>query len=70
MPVHNRIRSHDRGRLLEHLPPEDLAFDRQAVPLVIIEDAFFPELLSEHAILDAKIFDDVLLSLIDPAGQD
>jgi hypothetical protein len=30
----------------------------------------YAELLSEHAILDTKIFDDVLLSLIDPTGRD
>jgi len=44
---------------------------RQAPPLIIVEqDAFFAELLSEHAILGSKALDDVLLSMIDPAGQD
>ena len=37
MPAQKRIRSHDRGDLLEHLPPENLTFDRQTAPLVIVE---------------------------------
>jgi len=30
----------------------------------------FAGLLSEHAILGSEVLDDVLLSMIDPAGQD
>ena len=71
MPPKNRIRSHDGGQLLEHLAPEDLAFDGQAPALVVVkEDSPLPELLSEHAILGLKVLDDFLLSLIDPACQD
>ena len=71
MPAQNRIRSHDRRHLLEHLPTENLALDGQTASLVIIEhDTFFAEFLPKHAILSSKILDDVLLSMIDPAGQD
>jgi len=39
----NCIRSHDRAYLLDQIPSENLAFDRQTAPLVIIEqDAFLP----------------------------
>ena len=70
VPPQNRIRSHDRGHLLEHLPPEGLAFDGQAPALAVVkEDSPLPELLSEHAILSSKVLDSVLLSMIDPAGQ-
>jgi hypothetical protein len=35
-----------RGNFSQHLPAEDLAFDCQPVPLIIVEqDAFFAELL-------------------------
>jgi hypothetical protein len=71
MPPENRIRSHDGGQLLEHLPPEDLAFDGQAPPLVVVEqDSVLSELLSEDPILRQEVFDGVLLSTIDPAGED
>jgi hypothetical protein len=71
MPPENRIRSHDRGQLLEHLPPEDLAFDGQAPPLVVVEqDSVLSERLSEDPILRQEVLDGVLLSAIDPAGED
>ena len=71
MPAENRIRSHDGGQLLKHLPPEDLAFDGQPPPLVVVEqDSVLPELLSENPILRQEVLDGVLLSAIDPAGQD
>ena len=71
VPAQNRIRSHDRRYLLEHLPPEDLAFDCQTASLVISEqDTFLAELVSEHVILGSKVLDYFLLSMIDPAGQD
>jgi hypothetical protein len=72
MPPENRIRSHHGGQLLDqHLPPEDLAFYSQAPPLVVVEqDLFLSKLLSEDPILRQEILDDILLSAIDPAGQD
>jgi hypothetical protein len=48
MPPEKRIRSHDAGQLLDHLPPEDLAFDSQPLPLAVAEqNSVLPELLSE-----------------------
>ena len=71
MPPENRIRSHDGGQLLEHLPPEDLAFDGQAPPLLVAEqNSVLPELLSEDPILRQEVLDGVLFSAIDPAGED
>ena len=71
MPPENRIRSHDGGQLLEYLPPEDLAFDSQAPALVVVEqDSFLSELLSEDSILRQEVLDGVLLSAVDPACKD
>ena len=40
-------------------------------PLIIVEqNAFLAELFSEHAILGSKVLDHVLLSMVDPAGED
>ena len=65
------MRQHcDAGQLLEHLPPEDFAFYSQATSLVIVEeDSFFAELLSEHPILRKQVLDGVLLPAVDPAGK-
>jgi hypothetical protein len=50
VPAQNRLWSHDSGHLLDHLPPEYLAFHSQEPPLVIVEqDAFLAEFFSEHA---------------------
>ena len=71
MPPEQRIRSHDAGQLLEHLPPEDFAFDSQPLALVVAEqDSFLSELLSEDSILCQEILDGVLLTAVDPAGED
>ena len=71
MPAEDRIRSHDGGQLLEHLAPEDLAFDGQAPALVVVkQDSLLPELLSEDPILRYEVLNSVLLSTIDPACQD
>jgi hypothetical protein len=71
MPAQKRIWSHDSGHLLEHLPPEHLAFRSQAPSLIIVEqNAFLAELFSEHAILGTKVFNHVLLLMVDPAGED
>src|SRR6266542_1289528 len=71
MPAQNRIRSYDRRHLLKHVLTDNLALDGQTSSLVIIEqDAIFAEFLPEHAILGSKILDDLLLSMIDPAGQE
>jgi hypothetical protein len=54
MPPEDRIRSHDRSRLLKHLPPEDLAFDGQPLSLIIVkQDSFLPGLLPQYPVLRA-----------------
>jgi hypothetical protein len=71
MPAEDRFRSHDPGQLIEHLPPEDLAFDRQSAALVVVEqNPFLPELLPEYPVLRAKVCDGILLPAVDPAGED
>jgi hypothetical protein len=37
---------------------------------VVTLDSLLPELFSEHAVLRQKILDGVLLSAVDPAGED
>jgi hypothetical protein len=55
---------------LQHLPAEDLAFNCQTTPLIIVEqDAFFAELPFEDLVLRAQVLDSILLPVIDPAGQ-
>jgi hypothetical protein len=49
---------------------EDLAFDCQTAPLIIVEqDAFFAKLLFEDLVFCAQVLDSILLPVIDPAGQ-
>lgn len=68
MPLQDRVGGHDAGQLLEHLPPEDFAFHRQAPALVIVEeDSIFAGFLSEHPILPKQVLDGVLLPPVDPA---
>ncbi len=70
MPAENNIRSHDCGKLTEHLAAEDLAFDGESPSLAIIEQySFLSELLLEYAILSHEILDGVLLATINPASE-
>jgi hypothetical protein len=71
VPAQDCIRSQNRGHLLRHPSAEHFAFNCQRPALVIVEqDTFHAELLSEHTILGPKVLDHVLLLAIDPAGQD
>ncbi len=71
MPAQNRVRRDESADLFQHLATEHFAFDRQAPPLVVIEqDAALGELLLEHLILGTQVFDHLLLLTIHPAGQD
>jgi len=57
--------------LFEQIPPEGLALDSQPPALVVAEqDSVLSKLTSEDPILGQEILADVLLSAIDPAGQD
>src|SRR5262249_37557719 len=56
---------------LEQLAAEDLGFDGQAAPLVIVEyDTALAELLLEDFVFGAEVVDHVLLLAIHPAGKD
>ena len=71
MPAEDCVRSDDGSKLVEHLAPEDLAFDSQAPALVVVkQDSPLPELLPENPILRYQVLNGVLLSTIDPACQD
>ena len=60
MPAEDRIRSHDGGKLVEHLAAEDLAFDGEPTSLVIVEQYAFPsELLPEDPVLRQEVVDRV-----------
>jgi len=51
MPPQDCFGSHDGGKLVERLAPEDLAFHSQAPPLIIVEqDSVLSELLSEDTV--------------------
>jgi len=55
----------------KQLAAEDLALDRQATPLVVVEqDALLAEQFPEHLVFGPLEVDGRLLTLIDPAGQD
>jgi hypothetical protein len=55
----------------QHLPAEDLALDRQATPLVIVEpDAPLAVGFLQNLVLGADVLDDLLLLPVDQAGQD
>jgi hypothetical protein len=70
MPAQNGVRRKQRADLLQHLAAQNLAFDGQAAPLIIIEqDPFLTELLLEHLTFSAKVFDLLLLLLVDPASE-
>ena len=67
MPAEDRFGSHDGGKLVEHLAPEDPALDGQAPALIVVkEDSPLPELLYEDPILRYEVLDSVLSSVPDP----
>jgi hypothetical protein len=67
MPPQNCFGSHDCGKLVEHLAPEDLAFDGEPPALVVVEqDAFFAELLSEDPVFRQQVIDGLPLSKLRP----
>ena len=55
----------------EHLSAEDLAFDGEPASLAVIEEySFLSQLLREYLVLSEEVLDGVLLTAIDPAGED
>ena len=71
MPPQNCFGSHDGGKLAEHFATEDLAFDGEPPALVVVEeDAFCVEFLSEDPVSRQQTINGLLLSTIDPASED
>jgi len=70
VPAKDRVWCNQRADLFKHLPTQNLAFDGQPMPLVVVQQYAFPaELLLEHLILSPEVLDHNLLLPIDPAGQ-
>ena len=71
MPTQNGIGRKQRADLFEQLVSEDLGFDSESTPLVVVEqNPLLPELLLEDLILGPQVFDDFLLLTVDPASHD
>jgi hypothetical protein len=71
MPSQDCFGSHDGDKLVEHFAPEDFTFDGEPPALVVVEqDALFAEILSKDPIFSQKVIDGLLLSTIDPPGED
>ena len=71
VPPQDRIRREQRADFFESLATEDLAFDRQSTPLIIVQqDAFLAELLFEDLVFGSQVFNHFLLLAIDPTSED
>jgi hypothetical protein len=69
MPAQDRVWRNNVGDLSEHLAPDDLPFDSQASPLVVVEpDALLAVCFSQDLILGPQVLNDLLLLPVDPAG--
>ena len=70
MPTQDRVGREQCADLLQPLPTENLALDRQSTPLVVAEqDAFLAQLFFEHLVLGPQVLDYLLLLPVDPACQ-
>src|ERR1035441_4102055 len=70
MPAQNGVRREQRTDLVQELATQDLAFDGQAAPLIVVEqDPFLAHLLSEHLVFRAQILDPFLLLVVDPPRE-
>ncbi len=71
MPAENCVESKQLADFFKHLPAQNLAFDGQSPPLLIVQQkAFLAGFLSENLILSLQILNDNLLLPVDPAGED
>jgi hypothetical protein len=71
VPAHDGVWRDDRPNLSEYLSAEDLAFDCQVPPLVVIEPDPFPAMrFPQDLVLGAQVLNDLLLLPVDPTGQD
>ena len=70
MPTEDGIRREETADLLQDLPAQDFSLHRQPPPLIVVEDdPFLTDLLLEHVDLRPLEVDDLLLLLVDPAGE-
>lgn len=70
-PTQDRVGGHDGADLVEQLPAEGLAPNREAPSLVVDEsEPAITELLHENAVFFAQVLNEVLLPLSDRAGDD
>ena len=70
MPSQEGGRRHEGGQFLKCAPPQFPGSHRQASALVVVEaQPLTSELFAQHAILFLKIVDDILMVLVQPAGE-
>ena len=70
MPGQQGVRSNDRGHIGKRLVAQLLGPNRQTAVLLVIESQPpITELLPQDPILFAEIVNDVLLLLVEPAGE-
>ena len=70
VPAEDRVRGNDVGELPEELASEDLALDREAASLIVVEpESSVFELLTQDAVLLLQVVDDLVLVAVHPAGN-
>jgi hypothetical protein len=70
MPSEFRVRSCYRSNFLQDLSPQDLPFDAQATPLVIVEqNSLLSRFPPEHSILGYEVGEHILFATIHPTRQ-
>ena len=70
MPAQQRLRCHDRCQLGQNLPSQSFRPGGQSASLVVGEPpAPLAELLTQHPVLLAQVFDHLKLALIHPSGN-
>jgi len=71
MPTQDRVGCEQRADFLESLAAEDLPFDCQSTPLVVIQqNPLLAVRLLDYLILGSQIVDHLLLLPVHPAGKD
>jgi hypothetical protein len=64
------VRREQRADFPQQPASQDFAFDGQAAALVIVEqDPFLAEFFLEDLVFGAEVFDELLLLVVDPAGE-
>jgi hypothetical protein len=71
MPAEDGIGSEKSADLIEEFAAEDFPFDGQAAALVVVQqDATFADYFPEYLIFRSQVIVDLLLPVVDPAGED